>query len=151
MGGRCRTQTREDKGHQPSLPHYLKMHSTRATASHLMAAQSAIWFPTAGELWALPGGQGQAQAGGRGHEAAGERLTLFSAPKAPPVSSHQKLWFCLFSSFCPQGSCPEGETKGLLPERAEQLGLGDGRTNANQRQCPGRGPKPHKSQSHWQE
>lgn len=150
MGGWCRTQTREEKGHQPSLPHYPKTHSTGATASHLMAAQSAIWFlqqescghclrPGAGPSW------------GQGAQDYSTDADTRLPRKAPPATSHQKLWFCLFSSFCPQGSCPEGETRGLLPEVAEQLGLGDGRADANQRQCSGLGPKPPKSQRHRQE
>lgn len=66
MGGWCRTQTREDKGHQPSLPHYLKMHSTRATASHLMAAQSAIWFLQQGSCGHCPEARGRPKLGAEG-------------------------------------------------------------------------------------
>lgn len=43
MGRWCRTQTREEK-----------KHSTGATASHLMAAQPAIWFLQQGSCGQRP-------------------------------------------------------------------------------------------------
>jgi len=66
MGGWCRTQTKEEKGHQPSLPHYPKKHSTGATASPLMAAQRAIWFLQQGSCGHCPEARGGTKGGAGG-------------------------------------------------------------------------------------
>lgn len=87
--------------------------SPRSTAgqglSGLMAAQSAVCFPRRGELRALPrgGAGGGRQAGGRGRTPARPVDRGHSRP-----SSHR--WpetLVLFSSFRPQGSCPEIRTR----------------------------------------
>lgn len=98
--------------------------------------------PTAGELWARPRGQGQAQVGGQGAQGCSQRgqhshLPLKRStltPLQPQVT--RNFGFCLFSSFCPQGSRPGGKPGGCFPRGA---GAGGGRTDANQRQRPGLG------------
>lgn len=54
MGGWCRTQTREEKGRQPSLPHYPKKAQHRDHGLSFNGSTVCNLVPTAGELWALP-------------------------------------------------------------------------------------------------
>lgn len=142
--GWSRTQAREEKRQQPSFPHCPKKHSTGATASHLMAAQPAIWFLQQGSCGHGPEAKGRPKLGGKGHEAAANE-----AHSHPRSHKSPETLVCV----CCQVS--------VLREAAQEGNQGAASRGGQGREVAGRmptrgnaqvsGPKPHKLQSHRQE